>query len=629
MKKKIKLFLAPTFYLYLMRKSYKMALVDNINDKLQHPIFDTLANLIKKFKSSKSFYSIFYILALFTIQQSIAWKYGTTISSWFESCGEEWYYQFGALIFEHGSIELVVLGVVLIFMLVLVEVNKDNSNKESSLTHNSAIRINGDNSSIANTGNNNQITQNIGITEETHQKIIEPYQEIIDLLKNNLSYSLPIEEKYQLDKQLQEAQKELEKKNQEIATIQQTLKKIESSETTLLKAKEILNTKGTTEAIIYLQSIESKERQKRVDRDMKSLAKEFQLEAQLLIIENRYDEAKKAYLDSIKFNRNYDNSFEYANYLIKNHNTIEGLRQLKILELEVKMNDSQKGAFYNSLGIIYIKEKNLRDAKKTLKKAVNIYQLLIEEDFEQYCSPLVLSMKNYADVVSNNNLEKAKSIYLEAIQLIKKSTISSMNETLGQLLHSLSILYAYLNPLEADRSSQEALTIWKKLVSINRSEDNLYMLASTYNFISELYVNEIYYKSKQEKYFLDKDGEIETMYSTSLSIFRELAKSNPVQYNKEIAMVLINFPKLYAKRHNNLDKGITFYNEALGIIKGLYTNNEKEFGISYADTLITGVVLKYISYENIEIAKSILDNFPNVKRAKELKANILTIETNN
>ena len=104
-----------------------MKLLDNLKSLLEHPFVKSLANVFKMFKSSKSFYSIFYVLVVFTMQQAISWKYGTKISNAINDLSEAWYYGFIASILENGSIELVVLGVFLIIILSIVEVKKVNN----------------------------------------------------------------------------------------------------------------------------------------------------------------------------------------------------------------------------------------------------------------------------------------------------------------------------------------------------------------------------------------------------------------------------------------------------------------------------------------------------------------------
>jgi len=133
-----------------------MSLLNRLNQFLQNPLIDTIASVYKKFKSSKSFYSVFYIVLVFTLQQAVAWQYGSFISESFRKLGSEWYYQLGAFVFEHGSWELVVLGIFIMLLLFYVKVQEDRSKNDSSVN----IHINGDNHAPIVVGSGNTVLQN-------------------------------------------------------------------------------------------------------------------------------------------------------------------------------------------------------------------------------------------------------------------------------------------------------------------------------------------------------------------------------------------------------------------------------------------------------------------------------------
>ena len=48
---------------------------------LEHPAVDATINFIKKFKSSKSYWSISYLILLFSMREAIAWKFGFAIKT--------------------------------------------------------------------------------------------------------------------------------------------------------------------------------------------------------------------------------------------------------------------------------------------------------------------------------------------------------------------------------------------------------------------------------------------------------------------------------------------------------------------------------------------------------------------
>jgi len=188
-----------------------MRMLDKFKKLLEHPVVEKLIYFFSIFKSSKSFYSIFYLLVIFTTQQGISYKYGTALSNAVRDLGEEWYFEFTASILENGSIELVILGLLLIVILALVEVNKDNDSEKKDILSGNNITLQTDNINVTKHGDNNftQITNHKNVSHgSVYDKVIiilliillviivielnktkEEYhhlqQEYIEFLKNN------------------------------------------------------------------------------------------------------------------------------------------------------------------------------------------------------------------------------------------------------------------------------------------------------------------------------------------------------------------------------------------------------------------------------------------------------------
>jgi len=134
-----------------------MSLANRLNQLLQNPLVDTLANVYKKFKSSKSFYGVFYVVLVFTLHQAIAWRYGSVITQTFTNLGDEWYYQLGVFIFDYGSWELVVLGIFIMLLLAYVKIVEESAKRDTASTN---ISISGDNKSPIVIGSGNIVLQN-------------------------------------------------------------------------------------------------------------------------------------------------------------------------------------------------------------------------------------------------------------------------------------------------------------------------------------------------------------------------------------------------------------------------------------------------------------------------------------
>jgi len=94
-------------------------------------LVDTSINLIKKFKSSKSYWSVSYLILLFTIREAIAWKFGNQILQFSQQKIETnlfptvWEF-FALFLTTGGSIELVILGVFLFLLLSIIQIDSSH-----------------------------------------------------------------------------------------------------------------------------------------------------------------------------------------------------------------------------------------------------------------------------------------------------------------------------------------------------------------------------------------------------------------------------------------------------------------------------------------------------------------------
>jgi len=94
---------------------------------LKHPIVDATIEFIKKFKSSKSYWSVSYFILLFTLREAIAWKFGSVIKTFCETQAVDSSFPMvwdilGFFLDVGGSWELVALGTFLFVVLSLVKV---------------------------------------------------------------------------------------------------------------------------------------------------------------------------------------------------------------------------------------------------------------------------------------------------------------------------------------------------------------------------------------------------------------------------------------------------------------------------------------------------------------------------
>jgi len=104
-----------------------MGLSEKYINFINHPTVEATINFIKKFKSSKSYWSVSYFILLFTIREAIAWKFGSAIKTFCEAQAVDSSFPMlwsvlGFVFDVGGSIELVLLGTFIFVLLSLVKV---------------------------------------------------------------------------------------------------------------------------------------------------------------------------------------------------------------------------------------------------------------------------------------------------------------------------------------------------------------------------------------------------------------------------------------------------------------------------------------------------------------------------
>jgi tetratricopeptide (TPR) repeat protein len=120
-----------------------MNIPNKIKNILEHPLVDTIAKFIKKFKSSKSYWSVSFMVLLFTIREATAWKWGSAIGAYaqkqLEGTDYSWLWTAVEFIFGFGgSWEFALGGFVIFVILSLVKISEGDNNavtlKESFLS---------------------------------------------------------------------------------------------------------------------------------------------------------------------------------------------------------------------------------------------------------------------------------------------------------------------------------------------------------------------------------------------------------------------------------------------------------------------------------------------------------------
>jgi len=118
-----------------------MNILKKLKILLDNPIIDTIANIYKKFKSSKSYWSVSSLILIFTLREAIAIQWGDIIQNGIETYSKDssypYFWEGLKFLFEGGSIEFLFMGIGIFLILSLVKWNE--SKKEQVVYHDSVV----------------------------------------------------------------------------------------------------------------------------------------------------------------------------------------------------------------------------------------------------------------------------------------------------------------------------------------------------------------------------------------------------------------------------------------------------------------------------------------------------------
>jgi len=152
---------------------------------------------------------------------------------------------------------------------------------------------------------------NKGLNNKTIDKFIKPYKDRVTSLERKLNLTASMEEKFLISEKLNKARKELDKKSQEIKKLNEL---ISNSKFNVIRiATRIYEENGLTATLEYFKSNNTFKND--TYKNMKALAGGYRFQAKILILDNKYDEAKKAYEKALQYDKNINSLFDYAYFL--------------------------------------------------------------------------------------------------------------------------------------------------------------------------------------------------------------------------------------------------------------------------------------------------------------------------
>lgn len=225
-------------------------------------------------------------------------------------------------------------------------------------------------------------TINNGISENTIKLIVDPYTEKIARLERELKQSKG--DNLQVLTALNQACEELKQKRIEIEQLQQLAK---NSTNELVKtATEILEKEGIASAIAFLQNQTFTEREQQLQSDMRDFAEKYEMEAQLLSIENRHDEAMTAYEQMLTYHRSAERLFDVAHFSQRQNDfdratsryteALERCRQLA--QTNPAVYQPYVATTLNNLAVLYRAQNRMDGAETAYDEALTIRRQLTQ-----------------------------------------------------------------------------------------------------------------------------------------------------------------------------------------------------------------------------------------------------------
>lgn len=563
-----------------------MGLSTKLNTLLQNPLVETIINLIKKLKSSKSYWSVSYLILLFTLREAIAWKFGSAIQEFCETQATDsaypLFWDITGFVFDvGGSIELVILGVFIFLVLSIVKVSESEngsvSPKENYLTIFLILFVIG--ISIYDT---KEIQSNQLIT---HQKL--------DLLLKKIPTEEEQKEKFLL--------KYFGKDYKIILNNPTTFHNFTTLLTTTQKTpNQLLEERKELLKKIKNQSLEDSIK-KMIDEAFKEL---------------RYDDVRTLLDKFIKDNKNIYNDIIKAHYL----------KALSYIE-EIKYHEARKE--FEKIGINSTEDTDILDDYAIMYHTLGEYNKAIEFHNQSLTIKLATLEKKHPSKADTYNylgtVWSDKGDYDKAIEFYNKA-LNIKLATLGEKHPSIAILYMNLGNVWNNKGDYDkAIELYNKSLLIN-----LFSFGEYHTITTSLYLNLGNAWSNKGNY----DKAIK-LYNKSLTIVRVihgehhpttasiygnlgLAWDSKRDYNKSIeyynqdltirhTTLGENHPST-AITYNNLglawnnqgdyDKAIEFYNKALSI-------QYETIGQYHPHTAITYNNLGWLSYNQKKYTKAI------------------------
>lgn len=502
---------------------------------LEHPLVDTIANFIKKFKRSKSYWSVSFLVIVFTFHEAVAWKYGSAIGAYaqkqLEGSGYTWVWTAIKFVFDFGgSWELVLLGVGYFVILSYVKVNSAEKDE--------IVKV---------------------VKQETN-KTLEGQEEIKELIK-----SLGMSENEFLEKYFGKDYNVILQNPQTFHNFTTLLKQTNKTADELLKEREELLEK------IKSQSFTPK-LQAQIDKAFKELRYEDTRELLDAFLEANADKEeeiiKAHYIKALTYMEQmyYDGArdeFEKIPLNIKDEHILHDNAELYYI-----LSEYDKALEYQKKALSLILSRSGDNRSTIATNYENIGAIwhskgIYEKSIEYYTKSLKLKMEIFGEVhpevaTSYNNMALLmhETGYLDdAMELYKKSLIILL-DTLGEMDSRTAATYSNIGMILSDEGElNQAVECYNKAlhITIMLFDDKHLEVAKIYNNLA------LTLKRKKEY------GNAMEYYEKALGI--QITFLGEDHY--DVAVTYNNIGSVWYSE-NEYEKAIEYYIKAINIFKNIF-----------------------------------------------------------
>jgi len=246
-----------------------------------------------------------------------------------------------------------------------------------------------------------------------------------------------------------------------------------------------------------------------------------------------------------------------------------------------------KAYAWSNLGAAKNYLKDYPGSYKATKKSKQLFQILLEDNYEQYVDSYTDTCMNLGTITHiNGKTEKAFSHFDEALDLVRKlmqKNPERYSSKLGNILHNLARFHKLREEFtKAEKFSAEALDLYRKLEAENS--------AAYINKLGRVLIQWADLKVHLKEYDL-----VEQSYKEAGKIYKYLSEKDPAKYEDDLAAFHHSLA-FVAYQKEDWEQCLEECRKAYPIRKRLYEQDAIKHEYDYSETLnLLGIALSKLN----------------------------------